>query len=271
MLAASISRTGSPSRTAISSAWWASRSPFSSSARWTTSSQPRNSMIRPSSDSSSPASAAACSRYWSPPSKSIATRIAIASARTGPGGRTATSRSASASARDLSRRGAMQHDVERPADPDLDIGRWREPHTVAGEVRRQSERAAPGGTRRGVVELGRNTGVRVVAREREVPRPGVTVVDDTGERGVERLPLARRHAGQHRRREQRVGEPDDEIVTDHEQPVVDRGGHRVEPVLETARPGDGLGGARPERRGDTQHVPNVVAHGDHSLGQDAHQ
>ena len=97
--------------------------------------------------------------------------------------------------------------------------------------------------------------VGLAARQREVTGAGIGVVDGVGQPGVQGLPFDRVEAGEHHGREQRVGEPHDEVVADDQQIVGDGSSHEVDRVGMRPTPrGDRLHAGRSERGGDAQHA-----------------
>ena len=134
------------------------------------------------------------------------------------------------------------------------VGRRRHAHAVPGEVGRQRRRAAAGGAPGGGLQLGGDLAVGPVARQGQVAGPGVGVVDHIGEPGVQRLALQRIERGEHRRRQQWVGEAHHEVVADGEHTLVDRLGDPAHGIGIAAGAGDRRRRRRPERGGDAQHV-----------------
>ena len=199
--------------------------------------------------------AAAVSRKRSPPSKSIDTRTAIASARTGPRGAIATNRSASARAVALSPAAARY-------DTAVKARRRRAAGSVGGVTRTlcpAKSAASADAPRRAARPAAACSSAATslsgpVARQGQVAGAGVGVVDHVGQPGVQRLALQRVERGEHRRRQQWVGEAHHEVVADGEQPLVDRLGDPAHGIGIAAGAGDRRRRRRPERGGDAQHV-----------------
>ena len=70
-------------------------------------------------------------------------------------------------------------------------------------------------------------------REGEVAGAGIGVVDGVSQSRVQCLPFDRVEAGQHHGCQQRVGEPHDQVVADHQQVVGDGSSHQVDCVRRT--------------------------------------
>ena len=138
--------------------------------------------------------------------------------------------------REVAGGGALHHPRERPAHRSADVVGGREARGVAQQVRRQPRCAAPRETERGRLDLGRDDGVRLVRCARPVDGTRVGVRDGVGQRGVQPLRVERVHAAQHRGRDERVGEPQHEVVLHRDDVRLERGPQGVvEPSQPTGR------------------------------------
>jgi hypothetical protein len=118
---------------------------------------------------------------------------------------------------------------------------------LAGELGREPGRLAVSRAGGGRLEERRDVLVRLVGREREVPRLHVGVCRARRQPRVERAPRERGHAGVDARRQQRVREPHRQVLLDDEQRVLLREREQSLDVLALERLAQRPHGGRAER------------------------
>ena len=156
----------------------------------------------------------------------------------------------------LSGRGPMEDRHQPTAGTQRQVGGRGHPQAVARQFSRQRRGTPPGRPHRGLTQLVGHRGIWLGTGQRKVTCPLIGIVDHVDETSMQRLPIEGVELRQRRRRQQRVGTPQHQVVADDQETAGDRRLDRHHAVA-TPRPSQRRRGARSERRGDTQDRPHL--------------